>query len=120
MRVRLSTIVGTVFCLTAIPHFTATHRYEEIIPDWLPRHHDLVIVSGWAELAGGAGLLIPPLRLAAGWGLIALLPAVSPANVNMAVNADRFAKLAPAAVLWARLPLQVVIVYLVARAMRDR
>ena len=120
MRVRLSTIVGAVFCLAAIPHFTASARYEEIVPDWLPRHRELVLVSGLAEFAGGVGLLLPPLRRTAGWGLIALLIAVFPANVNMAVHAERFAKLAPAAALWARLPLQIVFMYLVARAMRER
>ena len=49
------------------------------------------------------------LAAAAGWWLIATLVAIFPANVEMAVHAERFAPLRPAA-LWARLPLQAVLI----------
>lgn len=58
------------------------------IPDYLPRPLALVYVSGFFEVAGGVGVAVPRLRRAAGWGLIALLVAVFPANVHMFVNAD--------------------------------
>ena len=48
-------------------------------------------------------------RRAAGWWLIATLVAVFPANVNMAVNADRFRSV-PEPLLWARLPLQGLLI----------
>ena len=45
-------------------------------------------------------------------GLLALVVAVFPANINMAVNSERF-KAIPSWALWARLPLQFVILALV-------
>jgi uncharacterized membrane protein len=68
-------------------------------------------VSGVAEIAGGLGLLVPRTRRAAAWGLIALFIAVFPANVNMAVNELPLGtKTVPAWTLWARLPLQLVLI----------
>jgi uncharacterized membrane protein len=49
-------------------------------------------------------------RRAAGWWLIATMLAVFPANINMAVEAERFRDI-PEPLLWARLPLQAAIVY---------
>jgi uncharacterized membrane protein len=85
------------------------------VPDALPRKRAIVIVSGVAELAGGAGVLVPEVRRRAGWWLIATLLAIFPANVNMAVNADRF-RMVPEPLLWARLPLQGALIAWVWRA----
>ena len=46
-------------------------------------------VSGVAEIAGGLGVLLPRTRRPAGFGLIALLAAVFPANLHMARNPER-------------------------------
>ena len=62
-----------------------------------------------AEIAGGAGVLHPKTRRAAGWWLIATLVAIFPANVEMAVHAERFPQF-PEPLLWARLPLQGVLI----------
>ena len=74
----------------------------------------LVEISGVCEIAGGIGLLIRPLRRAAGWGLIALLIAVFPANIYMAVAPSRRPAGVPVWVLslalWLRLPLQAVFI----------
>jgi uncharacterized membrane protein len=70
----------------------------------------MVYISGVAEIAGGIGLLLRPFRRAAAWGLVALLVAVFPANIYMAldrVGADGV----PGWVLWARLPLQAVLIW---------
>ena len=58
--------------------------YTRIVPPWLPAPALLVQISGCCEILGGAGMLIPRLRRPAGIGLIALLIAVFPANVQMA------------------------------------
>ena len=75
------------------------------MPDYLPAHRELVYASGVAEMAGGAGVLSERTRKPAGWWLIATLIAVFPANLNMALHPDRYARIPPAA-LWARLPFQ--------------
>jgi uncharacterized membrane protein len=54
-------------------------------------------------------------RRAAGWWLIATLVAVFPANVNMAVNADRYRSI-PQWALWVRLPIQGLLIAWVWRA----
>jgi uncharacterized membrane protein len=90
-------------------HFWRSPFYVRITPPMFPHRLALVYISGFFEVLGGAGLLLRPLRGPAAWGLILLLIAVLPANIYMAVHADRFADLhLPTWVFWARLPLQGV------------
>jgi uncharacterized membrane protein len=92
-------------------HFRAPKAYIRTVPRWLPAPAALVMVSGVSEILGGLGLLLPVTRPWAAWGLIALFVAVFPANVNMAVNRIGFGrKPTPAWLLWARLPLQAVLI----------
>ena len=89
-------------------HFLRPRMYEAIVPDGLAAYRrEVVFASGVAELAGGAGVLHPRTRRAAGWWLIATLVAIFPANVHMAVHAERFRQF-PRWALYARLPLQAV------------
>jgi uncharacterized membrane protein len=90
-------------------HFARPRVYEAIMPDVLPAKRALVHASGAAEIAGGAGVLHPRTRVAAGWWLIATLVAIFPANVHMAVHADRYPRI-PAPLLWLRLPLQAPLI----------
>jgi uncharacterized membrane protein len=78
-----------------------------------------VLASGVAEAVGGAGLLLPRTRRAAGWWLLATLAAVFPANLHMAVHPERYAKI-PRWALLARLPFQLVFAAWVTAAMRAR
>jgi uncharacterized membrane protein len=107
--------LGAFFLGAGLLHFLKPEPYLSIMPRELPAHRELVYASGVAEMAGGAGVLHPRTARAAGWWLIATLAAVFPANVNMAVNADRY-KAIPAPLLWARLPLQAAFVAWVWRA----
>ena len=101
--------LGGFFLLAGSLHFLRPRPYVAIVPDALPRKRDVVYASGVAELAGGAGVLVPRTRRAAGWWLIATLLAIFPANVNMAVRADRYRRI-PEPLLWARLPLQGLLI----------
>ena len=104
-------LAALLFLAAGLMHFVAPEKYQRIIPPGFPFPAMLVAISGIAEMIGGAGLLIRPLRRAAGFGLIALLIAVFPANLYMAVHPERFADLHVAAwLLWARLPLQGVLI----------
>lgn len=91
-------------------HFVAPRPFVSIVPRALPAPLALVYLSGACEVLGGLGLLIPSLRRAAGWGLVALFIAVFPANVNMAVNNMPIGGVQYPGLLWARLPLQAVLV----------
>jgi uncharacterized membrane protein len=102
-------LLGAFFLVAGTLHFLKPRPYVAIVPDALPRKLELVYASGVAEIAGGAGVLAAPTRRAAGWWLIATLLAIFPANVNMAVNAERY-RAVPEPLLWARLPLQGVLI----------
>jgi uncharacterized membrane protein len=86
-------------------HFVIERFYTAIVPKSLPNPKAIVYISGVAEFLGGVGVLFPKTRNLAGKGLIALLIAVFPANINMALNPKRFNQF-PGWALWARLPLQ--------------
>lgn len=105
---KLQFATGVTFMVMGTLHFVAEKFFTAIVPRGLPNPKALVHISGVAEFLGGVGVLMPSTRRAAGRGLIALVIAVFPANVNMAVNSDRFRQIPPWA-LWLRLPLQLVI-----------
>lgn len=113
--------LAVVFVGAGVMHFVRPEPFEKIVPPALPAKRALVYWSGVAEIFGGLGLLFRRTRKAAGWGLVALLAAVFPANVYMATAAERFAAMAPAWALWARLPLQPLLMFWVwATAVRER
>ena len=98
-------------------HFVIPDMYMRIMPPWIPYPLEMVYLSGVAEMAGGVGLLVPRLRFAAGIGLIALLIAVFPANVQMLVNAIHDAdSTLYIALLWMRLPLQPLLIVWIYRS----
>ena len=102
--------LALVFVGAGVMHLVRPRMFEAIVPPSFPWPRAAVLVSGAAEIAGGIGLLVEPLRPWAGWGLVALALAVFPANVYMAREAARFRRLAPRWALWARLPLQFVLI----------
>jgi uncharacterized membrane protein len=102
-------------------HFINPAPYLGMMPDVLPAHLALVYLSGVAEIAGGLGLILPATRKLAAWGLILLLLAVFPANVNMALNDLPLGDdPVPSWALWARLPLQLVFILWAWWFTRDR
>jgi len=110
--------LAAFFLASGINHFVLPGAYRAIVP---PRLQDraklLVDVSGVAEVLGGVGVLLPSTRRAAGVGLIALLAAVFPANVYMARAPAQFARI-PRWALFARLPLQPLMMWWAWRATR--
>jgi uncharacterized membrane protein len=107
-------IIGAFFVASGVLHFVRPQPFVDIVPSYLPGALLLVYVSGFFEIAGGIGLQIPPLRRLAGWGLIALLFAVFPANIFMLTDHPYLmGQLVPAWILWLRLPLQFVLIALV-------
>jgi uncharacterized membrane protein len=110
-------LLAAFFCLGGVMHFVVPGRYAAIVPSWLPNPRLLVVISGVAEIAGGLGVLFPLTRRLAGWGLLALLITVFPANVHMLQlgYANHSSGLWKAA-LWLRLPLQLALLWWVWRA----
>jgi uncharacterized membrane protein len=102
-------LFGIFFIAAGANHFINPGFYIRMMPGYLPWHAELVAISGVAEIALGALLLVPRFQAAAAWGLIALLIAVFPANLNMALNAEQFPTVSPTA-LWLRLPVQGLLI----------
>lgn len=109
-------LLAGLFVTAGVAHFVSPAWFIAIVPPALPNPALLVALSGAAELAGGVGLLVAPVRRAAAVGLIALLVAVFPANIQMlrAHLAEGGGGWYEAA-LWLRLPLQPLLVWAVYR-----
>ena len=110
-------LLAALFAVAGAMHFVTPGDYTAIVPHWLPQAPLLVSISGVFEILGGLGVLLPLTRRLAGWGLIALLLAVFPANVQMlqlgyANHASALWKTA----LWLRLPLQLLLLWWAWRA----
>jgi len=105
-----------LFVSAGLLHLLYPVPYLRIMPPALPAPQLLVLLSGIAEVAGGLGLLWPATRRWAGWGLLALLLAVFPANIYMLQIHEQLHL--PAWALWARLPLQPLLMWWVWRASR--
>ena len=78
-------IISLFFLVGGVVHFVFTDFFVMVMPDYLGYHKELVLISGIFELLGVIGILIPKTRFLAGCGLIALIVAVYPANINMAL-----------------------------------
>lgn len=109
-------VMGISYVVAGVMHFVAPKVYAQIVPPSLPRPLELVYLSGVAEIALGVGVLFRRTRRVAAWGIVALLVAVFPANVHMATH-DVVIDGAPEGIrdpsdvaLWARLPLQAVLI----------
>ena len=115
-RVRSVIPVVLLFGTAGILHFVMPEFFERIVPPWIPDAKLAGQVSGAAEILGAAGLLWSRTRVPAAWGLIALLVAVFPANVQMLQLARTSAASDwSIAVLWARLPVQLLLIWWVWR-----
>jgi uncharacterized membrane protein len=107
-------IVGLLFVAAGANHFISPGLYVSMVPDYLPARASLVQISGVAEMLGGLGVLFDATRRSAAWGLIVLLVAVFPANLNMALHSWPEAGI-PSWLLWVRLPMQAVFIWWVYR-----
>ena len=101
-------LFAILFALSGSNHFLHTPFYVSIVPSYLPWPTALVYISGAAEIMLAVMLLFPRTERLAAWGMIALTIAVTPANVQMAIHPEMYPHFSPA-LLWARLPMQFVI-----------
>ncbi len=109
---------GLLFVFGGLYHFINPALYLRMMPPYLPWHRFLVYLSGFFEVALGLLLFVPRYARLAAWGLVALLVAVFPANVRMALNPELFPGIPPL-VLWLRLPLQGVFIFWAYRLARS-
>jgi uncharacterized membrane protein len=109
LKIILKYLLCVFFVAAGLNHFISPAFYLKIMPPYLPWHLFFVYLSGFFEVALGVLLLVPTFTRIAAWGLIALLIAVFPANIQMAINPELYSDISPLA-LWLRLPLQAVFI----------
>jgi uncharacterized membrane protein len=102
-------LLSLFLVLAGVMHFTNTTFYLSIMPPYIPWHPAMVYISGVFEFVLGLTLLVPKLTRLSAWGIIALLIAVFPANLHMALYPELYPYISPLA-LWIRLPLQGVLI----------
>jgi uncharacterized membrane protein len=115
-------LLGFTFIVAGVLHFLRPKPYEQMMPPWIPLHREAVLVSGLGEVVGGAALLDRRTARFGFWWLTLLLVAVFPANVYMATDPEKIPWVSrrgvPRVLLWARLPLQPLMIVLLALATR--
>ena len=79
-------VMAVVYALAGFNHLMNPDFYVAIMPPGLPNPEWLNLISGLAEIVLGVFLLEPRTRAFAAWGIIALLIAVFPANVYVALE----------------------------------
>lgn len=108
LQILARVLCAAFFIVAGVNHFRDPATYLGMMPPWLPWPDAMNAVSGAAEVLGGIGLLVPVARQLAGWGLIALLVAVFPANLHVAMQGHMPGYDFSPTVLWWRLPFQAV------------
>lgn len=102
--------MSLLYIVAGINHFLHPLFYEQIIPAFIPWHRPVIFITGIIDIL--LGILLIPLstRRPAAWGIIILLIAIFPANINMMLN--YYNEQDPA--LWVtilRLPLQIILIW---------
>ena len=105
-------VMAAFYVFGGFNHLMNPEFYVAIIPPGLPSPEWLNVISGLAEITLGVFVLEPRVRSLAAWGIIALLIAVFPANLYVAlenVGVDGPGSGAGAA-NWVRLPFQALLI----------
>jgi uncharacterized membrane protein len=108
-------IMGLFYVVAGINHFVHPAMYTAIMPPYIPWPLGMIHLTGVAEIMGGIGVLIPNgfvfrrTRVAASWGIVALLIAIWPVHFNMALHPANYPS-APLWAIWFRLPLQIPLI----------
>lgn len=104
-------ILSVSIIVVGITHFVKPLEYASIVPPQFGDRLAMVYISGFFEILGGIGLVIPFVSVAAAWGLIALFIAVFPANIYQAIHSIPIEGIPHHPLFyWFRLPFQAVFI----------
>ena len=108
---RLWIPLGVFVLLAGITHFANPVFFDDIVPPWLPPSERFwTYISGIAEIAIGAAVLMPKYRKIGALASVALFIAVYPANIFMVWDwRDR--STTEQVVSWVRLPFQFLFLW---------
>jgi uncharacterized membrane protein len=104
---RISLIAQSLFYIGGgVNHFVHEDFYTHLMPDRYAHPEGLVQLTGVAEILGGLGLLMPATRRPAAIGIAVMLVGFLDAHQFMLRHPERY----PERALWARIPLQFVLI----------
>lgn len=104
--------LAVMLLFTSSAHFSSMKEdLVRMVPPWVPQPRAMVLFTGFCEIAGAVGLMIPQLQHAAGTALVLFFIAVFPANVHAARTGATLGG-RPATGLWLRLPMQLLFIAL--------
>jgi uncharacterized membrane protein len=110
-RNKAAVAMGLAFLFTGTWHFTTPQVFDLMMPPYLPFPRRLIFVTGFFEILGGVGIIVPRTRRLAGLCLALLLICVVPANIHVAMNRIHLPGTPHEAWYnWARVALQAVFV----------
>ncbi|GLU45631.1 MauE/DoxX family redox-associated membrane protein [Allomuricauda sp. NBRC 101325] len=103
-------LMALLYIFAGIMHFIKPKMYMRIMPQYLPSHKLLVVLSGIFEVAFGVALLIPFAREWAVYGIILMLLSFLPVHFYM-LSSEKASAGIPLWLLILRVPLQFVLMY---------
>ncbi|MFN0158753.1 MAG: DoxX family protein [Bacteroidota bacterium] len=104
--------MAIMFVVGGALHFVIPEPYLMMMPSLLPFHLELVYISGVAEILLGIGLLFAKYQRLAAYGIVALLIAIFPANIYVALeNIQLGGFMSSSLYQWIRLPVQFVLIW---------
>jgi uncharacterized membrane protein len=86
IRLGLRLLLAAAFLFAGYMHVVRPDVFLRIVPAWVPMPRDTVIITGWCEIAGSVGLMIPRLRRIAAIMLALYAVCVFPANIKHALD----------------------------------
>lgn len=86
IRLTLRLLIAALYFGAGGLHVSSPESFLPIVPDWVPLKRDVIILTGYCELAGATGLLIPATRRWAAYGLALYALCVFPANIKHAFD----------------------------------
>ena len=103
-------LMGAIYSVLGVLHFTNTAFYKPLMPKFLPKHDFLIYLSGIVEIVLGIGVFFIVTRSYALWGIMAMLAIFLIVHVNMLFPENQLG-IQPWK-LWLRIPIQFVLMYL--------
>ena len=102
-------LMGIIYSVLGIVHFTHTGFYKPLMPKFLPAHNFLIYASGIAEIVLGIGVFFPKTKEYALWGIIAMLLVFLIVHINMLFPGNQLG--VSLWILILRIPIQFVLIY---------
>ena len=102
-------LMGIIYSVLGIVHFTHTGFYKPLMPKFLPAHNFLIYASGIAEIVLGIGVFFLKTKEYALWGIIAMLLVFLLVHINMLFPGNQLG--VSLWILILRIPIQFVLIY---------